>query len=93
MTNWISSIGQLEVGDNLGDVGVHLVQLGVLGGRLQVLAPGHCVHKFLGGKGEYFWDIESQSRLLTWGAGVGGSKTIMKYLSQFTTPAHAWFQR
>ena len=50
MTNWISSIGQLEVGDNLGDVGVHLVQLGVLGGRLPVLAPRHRVHNVLGEK-------------------------------------------
>ena len=38
-------LGQLEVGDDLGDVSVHLVQLGVLGGRLLVLAASHHVHK------------------------------------------------
>ena len=41
---------RLEVGDDLGDVGVHLVQLGVLGGLLPVLAPGHRVHDVLGEK-------------------------------------------
>ena len=34
-------LGLLEVVDDLGDVGVHLVKLGVLGGRLPVLAAGH----------------------------------------------------
>ena len=43
--------GNLEVGDNLGDVGVHLVKLGVLGGSLPVLAPSHRVHNVLGEKG------------------------------------------
>ena len=37
----------LEVGDDLGDVGVHLVKLGVLGGRLPVLAVSHRVHNVL----------------------------------------------
>ena len=37
----------LEVGDDLGDVGVHLVKLGVLGGRLPVLAASHRVHNVL----------------------------------------------
>ena len=40
--------GELEVGDELGDVSVHLVQLGVLGGDLLVLAPCHRVHNVLG---------------------------------------------
>ena len=40
----------LEVGDDLGDVGVHLVKLGVLGGRLPVLAASHRVHNVLSGK-------------------------------------------
>ena len=39
--------GKLEVSDDLGDVGVHLVKLGVLGGRLPVLATGHSVHDVL----------------------------------------------
>ena len=37
----------LELGDDLGDVGVHLVELGVLGGLLPVLAVGHGVHDVL----------------------------------------------
>ena len=45
------SAGHLEVGDDLGDVGVHLVKLGVLGGRLPVLATGHSVHDVLSEKG------------------------------------------
>ena len=45
------STGHLEVGDDLGDVGVHLVKLGVLGGRLPVLATGHSVHDVLSEKG------------------------------------------
>ena len=43
--------GKLEVSDDLGDVGVHLVKLGVLGGRLPVLATGHSVHDVLSEKG------------------------------------------
>ena len=43
--------GHLEVGDDLGDVGLHLVKLGVLGGHLPVLAPSHRVHNVLGEKG------------------------------------------
>ena len=43
--------GNLEVSDDLGDVGVHLVKLGVLGGRLPVLATGHSVHDVLSEKG------------------------------------------
>ena len=43
--------GNLEVRDDLGDVGVHLVKLGVLGGRLPVLATGHSVHDVLSEKG------------------------------------------
>ena len=39
--------GNLEVSDDLGDVGVHLVKLGVLGGRLPVLAASHRVHDVL----------------------------------------------
>ena len=42
--------GDLELGDDLGDVGVHLVKLGVLGGRLPVLAASHRVHNVLSGK-------------------------------------------
>ena len=42
--------GHLEVGDDLGDVGVHLVKLGVLGGRLPVLAASHSVHDVLSKK-------------------------------------------
>ena len=38
---------QLVLGDNLGDVGLHPVQLGVLGGHLPVLAASHCVHNVL----------------------------------------------
>ena len=37
----------LEIGDNFGDVGVHLVKVVVLGGRLPVLAPSHRVHNVL----------------------------------------------
>ena len=40
----------LEGGDDLGDVGVHLVKLGVLGGRLPVLAASHRVHNVLSGR-------------------------------------------
>ena len=36
-----------EVGDNLGDVRLHLVKLGVLGGHLPVLAASHRVHDVL----------------------------------------------
>ena len=43
--------GKLEVSDDLGDVGVHLVKLGVLGGRLPVFAAGHSVHDVLSEKG------------------------------------------
>ena len=43
--------GNLEVSNDLGDVGVHLVKLGVLGGRLPVLAASHSVHDFLSEKG------------------------------------------
>ena len=39
-----------EVGDNLGDVRLHLVQLGVLGGHLPVLAASHRVHDVLSKK-------------------------------------------
>ena len=39
--------GDLELCDDLGDVGVHLVELGVLGGLLPVLAAGHGVHDVL----------------------------------------------
>ena len=39
---------ELEVSDGLCDVGMHLVQLGVLGGNLPVLAPSHRVHNVLG---------------------------------------------
>ena len=39
--------GDLELCDDLGDVGVHLVELGVLGGLLPVLAGGHGVHDVL----------------------------------------------
>ena len=42
--------GNLEVSNDLGDVGVHLVKLGVLGGRLPVLATGHSVHDVLSEK-------------------------------------------
>ena len=37
----------LELCDDLGDVGVHLVELGLLGGLLPVLAAGHGVHDVL----------------------------------------------
>ena len=40
-------LGLLEVVDDLGDVGVHLVKVGVLGGRLPVLAASHRVHNVL----------------------------------------------
>ena len=40
-------LGLLEVVDGLGDVGVHLVKVVVLGGRLPVLAPSHRVHNVL----------------------------------------------
>ena len=39
-----------EVGDNLGDVRLHLVKLGVLGGHLPVLAASHRVHDVLSRK-------------------------------------------
>ena len=39
--------GDLKLCDDLGDVGVHLVELGVLGSLLPVLAAGHCVHNVL----------------------------------------------
>ena len=39
-----------EVGDNLGDVRLHLVKLGVLGGHLPVLAASHRVHDVLSKK-------------------------------------------
>ena len=43
--------GKIEASDDIGDVGVHLVKLGVLGGRLPVLATGHSVHDVLSEKG------------------------------------------
>ena len=54
--------GNLEVSNDLGDVGVHLVKLGVFGGRLPVLAAGHSVHDFLSEKGmksfnQIWWPI------------------------------------
>ena len=55
--------GDLELGDDLGDVGVHLVELGVLGGVLPVLATGHGVHDVLKvGKDE----IVCLTMVLTW---------------------------
>ena len=39
-----------EVGDNLGDVRLHLVKLGVLDGHLPVLAASHRVHDVLSRK-------------------------------------------
>ena len=39
--------GDLELGDDLGDVGVHLVELGVFGGLLPVLAGCHGVRDVL----------------------------------------------
>ena len=39
--------GYLEVSDDLGDVGVHLVKVGVLGGLLPVLSASHRVHNVL----------------------------------------------
>ena len=39
-----------EVGDNLGDVRLHLVKLGVLGSHLPVLAASHRVHDVLSKK-------------------------------------------
>ena len=38
---------KLKRANNLGDIGVHLVELGVLGGLLPVLAAGHGVHDVL----------------------------------------------
>ena len=43
-------LGLLEVVDDLGDVGVHLVKVGVLGGCLPVLAASHGVHNVLSEK-------------------------------------------
>ena len=43
-------LGLLEVVDGLGDVGVHLVKVGVLGGCLPVLAASHGVHNVLSEK-------------------------------------------
>ena len=43
----ISCEGGLELCDDLGDVCVHLVELGVLGGLLPVPAAGHGVHDVL----------------------------------------------
>ena len=43
----ISCEGDLELCDDLGDVGVHFVKLGLLGGLLPVLAVGHGVHDVL----------------------------------------------
>ena len=42
--------GELEVGDDVSDVLVHLVKLGVLGGHLPVLAASHRVHDVLSKK-------------------------------------------
>ena len=39
--------GDLKLCDDLGDVGVHLVEQGVLGGLLPVLAASHGVHDVL----------------------------------------------
>ena len=39
--------GELEVGDDVSDVRVHLVELGVLGSHLPVLAASHRVHDVL----------------------------------------------
>ena len=47
MTTTLLPDGDLELGDDLGDVGVHLVELGVLGRLLPVLAGGHGVHDVL----------------------------------------------
>ena len=44
--------GHLEIGDNFCDIGVHLVKVVVLGGRLPVLAASHRVHNVLSGKKE-----------------------------------------
>ena len=59
---------ELEVGDGLCDVGMHLVQLGVLGGNLPVLAPSHRVHDGLSEKREISGKRLGNcvSRLLTW---------------------------
>ena len=38
---------KLKRANNLGDIGVHLVELGVFGGLLPVLAGGHGVHDVL----------------------------------------------
>ena len=47
--SWNQEVGgELEVGDDLGDVGVHLVQLRLLGDNLPVLTPSHRVHNVLG---------------------------------------------
>ena len=48
-SNWR---GHLENGNNLGDVSVHLVKVGVLGGRLPVPAASHGVHNVLSGDRE-----------------------------------------
>ena len=47
LTTSLDRDGDLELCDDLGDVGVHLVELGVLGGLLPVLAAGHGVHDVL----------------------------------------------
>ena len=39
-----------EVGDDVSDVRLHLVKLGVLGGHLPVLAASHRVHDVLSKK-------------------------------------------
>ena len=39
--------GELEVGNDVSDVRVHLVELGVLGSHLPVLAASHRVHDVL----------------------------------------------
>ena len=51
-------IDNLEVGDDLGDVGVHLVKVGVLGGRLPVLAASHSVQDVLSEKRVNRWPKE-----------------------------------
>ena len=56
--------GQLEVSDDLGDVGAHPVQLGVLGGGLPVLAARHRVHNVLGEEiCRNHWEISGTSCL------------------------------
>ena len=42
--------GKIEASDDIGDVGVHLVKVGVLGGCLPVLAASHGVHNVLSEK-------------------------------------------